>query len=186
MPKKERRTSKLEHGDKFFAIIIGTPCVGHVSKNKDGNLYLCQNTCNGDPADDLLGYQYSWYISNGSDADLSESEVRDLRNITYPDWRLGDLVMTSDSEVVRGEVIFSQGQLVVLEIAETSEASSNFTPHELYEKGFILYSLEFINLESKKLSSTKEKEPITPKSTPPITITFGDGAKPITKKDFLI
>lgn len=54
---------KVQVGDKFNATIDGEKNIEGSIQIDSGNVYLCQNVCNGDSCKDRLGYEYSWYVS---------------------------------------------------------------------------------------------------------------------------
>lgn len=45
-----------------IAVIKNETVEGKISINQSNDLYICQNSYNGDAADDKLGYKYSWII----------------------------------------------------------------------------------------------------------------------------
>jgi hypothetical protein len=57
---------KVKHGTKFTALIQGQACAGRISKNDDGDTYYCHDNpeVNGSHAQDLLGFEYSWYLDD--------------------------------------------------------------------------------------------------------------------------
>jgi len=71
-----KRTYK--HGQWFRATINGEKCVGRVSINNSGAVYLCQEMADGSSAPDKLGFSFSWAVGTGSDPKLKYHDVRDL------------------------------------------------------------------------------------------------------------
>lgn len=67
--------SKYKHGQWFKALIKGVSCVGRISINKNGDIFLCQNKQNGMQANNKLGFKYSWCINSGTDESLSLNEI---------------------------------------------------------------------------------------------------------------
>lgn len=74
------RYEDFKHGQPFKARIHGEPAEGKISINEgDGRIFLCQNTKNGSPADNKLGFPYSWVlIVPGDDFTEGRNNVTDL------------------------------------------------------------------------------------------------------------
>jgi hypothetical protein len=77
--KKTFKKSDYKHKQWFRANISGEECVGRVSICKEsGDIYLCQNECDGSSAPDKLGFRCSWIINNGTPSNLKVHDVKDL------------------------------------------------------------------------------------------------------------
>ena len=48
----------------------------------NGNYYICQNSCDGGPCYDKLGYKYSWNVETGSGISLFNQGVSNLRHLS--------------------------------------------------------------------------------------------------------
>jgi hypothetical protein len=62
-PNITHQLSDFKHGQRFQAWIHGELCDGKVCVEPSG-IYLCQNRVQGLPADDRLGYRYSWTLTS--------------------------------------------------------------------------------------------------------------------------
>lgn len=54
----------VQVGDKFIATIDSKKKVEGVIQIQNGDVYLCQNKCDGTDCKNKLGYKYSWIIGN--------------------------------------------------------------------------------------------------------------------------
>jgi hypothetical protein len=52
----------LKDGMEFNAVIDGFETSGKISIDSDGDIFLCQNDCNGALTENRHGYKYSWWI----------------------------------------------------------------------------------------------------------------------------
>lgn len=50
----------VNHGDNCIAVINNETVNGKISIDSLGNLFICNSKINGSPAEDMLGYKYSW------------------------------------------------------------------------------------------------------------------------------
>lgn len=71
--------SKYKHGQWFKAVIKGVSCVGKVSINKNGYIYLCQDKQDGLKTNNTLSFKYSWGINSGTDECLDVNGVTLLK-----------------------------------------------------------------------------------------------------------
>lgn len=92
-------------GTKFKAKIEGVECEGRIQK-QDGRIYLCQNTKDGHGCDDKLGFNYSWYIGNGSSINLIEGEVEIISLELDPSFKSPPSVKIEEEYV-----IFTKGKI---------------------------------------------------------------------------
>lgn len=77
-----------KQGQEFTATIESIECEGKIQIQGD-IIYLCQNKREGDSCKDKLGYSYSWNVREGSEADLKNNDVKNLKiveNIIYEIW----------------------------------------------------------------------------------------------------
>ncbi len=79
---KEIDWTKVKSGDRFTAEIFRRKCEGKVHKSKENRIYLCQNKRDGGVSPDLHGYKFSWSIFNGTNKDLMEWGVTNLKIIS--------------------------------------------------------------------------------------------------------
>jgi len=79
---KEIDWTKVKSGDRFTAMICRRKCEGKVHKSKENRIYLCQNKRDGGVSPDLHGYKFSWSIFNGTNKDLMEWGVTNLKIIS--------------------------------------------------------------------------------------------------------
>lgn len=68
-----------EHvGRKFEAHVNGHKAKGKIQRHA-GSYYLCQNTVRGMACPDLLGYEHSWAVAEGTPRDLENNAVYKLK-----------------------------------------------------------------------------------------------------------
>lgn len=128
-------------GKKFKANIRNIPVEGRIQVEK-GNIYLCQDVCDGSCCEDRLGFEYSWFIGDGREMALIKNDILNLcirpstkeEAESFKDWQVGDKLV-SGSNI--WEVIFRAGELVVCK-REEGKATFNYTCDELYTLGFRL------------------------------------------------
>lgn len=129
-------------GRRFRCKITGTPVEGRVRVEGD-RVYLCQNKCDGNDADDKLGYKYSWEVTSG----FKQNHVTEFKILpsctaeeieAYKDWQVGDRLRKKDGLPRTIEVIFRCGELVVGKFIDTGKALTNYTCDELYKDGLRL------------------------------------------------
>ena len=79
---KEIDWTKVKSGDRFTAEIFRRKCEGKVHKTNENWIYLCQNKRDGGVSPNLYGHKFSWNIFDGTNKDLKEWGVRDLKIIS--------------------------------------------------------------------------------------------------------
>lgn len=102
------------HGQKVMCEIEGVKITdARISINENGRIFICQNEMNGLDADNKLGYKYSHCIFEGTERQLFNNFVTNLRpaekSFDYPE--VGDEYVDKDGDSrfvlgVAGRVIF--------------------------------------------------------------------------------
>ena len=78
--KNSIKKREYKHKQWFTATIQDVECIGRVSINDGGRIFLVyENKMNGLSANDRLGFTYSWTIESGDYRDLAYNDVRDLK-----------------------------------------------------------------------------------------------------------
>jgi hypothetical protein len=77
--KKTAKSSIYKHGQWFRAKIQNEECVGRVSINDRGRVYLCQDDVSGATTSERFGFENSWCVESGSKSELSFNDVENLR-----------------------------------------------------------------------------------------------------------
>lgn len=79
--KKEDKEPEIDllkcDGRRFRAKIRGIECDGVISV-ESGDVFLCQNSMNGNSAHDKKGFNWSWFVENGSPECLNYHNVTDF------------------------------------------------------------------------------------------------------------
>ena len=82
VPRSPNNTMNFKNGDRVTCKIHGTEITdARISIDKDGTPFICQNVKSGSPAEDKLGYKYSWIIYRN----FTHPYVKDLKLAT-PTW----------------------------------------------------------------------------------------------------
>jgi len=76
--KKTVKKTDFKHGQWFKANVNGEDCVGKVSIDEHGVIYLCQNEAAGKSTPNKLGFNHSWCVDGGSANNLKTHDVLDL------------------------------------------------------------------------------------------------------------
>ena len=70
----------LKHGMKITCEIDGTKITdAKISKDANGDFFICQDKKRGMGAENKLGYRHSWLIYDGGTVNLDVNEVTDLK-----------------------------------------------------------------------------------------------------------
>lgn len=144
------------HGRKFSATIVSAKVTGRIAV-VNNYVYLCQNKKAGSILGINLrfGYKYSWCIKQGSETDLKNTSITNLKLLPftkkeieiYKDWQVGDEIENTLSDYETAIVIFRSDELVVVKY-DDSCASENFTCDQLYANGWRLQQEESSSCES--------------------------------------
>jgi len=114
---------KFNHNDRVTCSIFGTEITdARISINKDGTPHICQNEKNGSPAEDKLGYKYSWTLNN----DFAAHGLRDLKLAT-PTWdtlQWKDIVLDGGGD--RRMVLAVSNDMACVSHAEDFETASGW------------------------------------------------------------
>lgn len=105
----------FKHGDRVKCTIKGVDIKdARISIDKDGTPFICQNKKAGWIADDMLGYKYSWILSEESE-DRNVTNLRPVKkSFDYPE--IGDEYLDAKGNSrfvlgVAGRVIFLSSPL---------------------------------------------------------------------------
>jgi len=145
---------KLKKGDRVTCEIWGEVIEDAKIQEEYGFFYICQNVVAGVDCKDKLGYEHSWYIDSGSDGDIRNYGVTNLKlkNKTLDDLEEGDIITDGHGERM---VLGVYGKVYFMSKKNNFDyADENFTAKELEDYEYELKESdpdsEFIEINGKR------------------------------------
>ena len=145
LSEKDLLFTKVKHGDSFKGVIGNIECEGKISIDRCNKIYLCTDNSKlrGNIADDMLGYEYSWYLDN------SVSEIIVNNELVFGERKYIPMA----THIVNTKIFKTPYQYAIVEMGETYTSGLIKEDDEVYVG---LHSFETLR-EARKISDIVAK-----------------------------
>lgn len=116
---------ELKHGMFYKCLIADVHCIGRISINPNGEVYLCQNKKNGYDAQEDFGFHHGWCINP-----FDDNEKYNTLDEALKAYSVSDFVVTDRITPAIGIEDFNDGDEFIAEFI-------NFDDEVLYSHGII-------------------------------------------------